>query len=175
MNINRSNSLSYSENVEHGNNIENEYIDNNNCNKDNSTIYSHKYDYFINKNFIKDDMQALSQILRKSSLNQKKRNKRKDIDIAYLTKEAFIITKILEDYNNYLHTHKEKANFLELCNKEITIRNNNARITLLKLAEHERNLEKYLLIALSNLSPNLFNLAGNNCYYYKKNTFNIYI
>ena len=83
--------------------------------------------------------------------------KKRKINISYLSKEANEIEKIMEDYSLNLGKAEDSINFLEFCSKELSTRNANLKQIVLNLNEKEKNLEKYLLLTLSNFVPGIFN------------------
>lgn len=92
--------------------------------------------------------------------------KRKFLDLSFLGNEANDISQILKDFSNTINQNDGKVSFLELCHKELETRNTNLKQTLIQLIDQERNLEKYLLLAFSNIGPNLFNKTGKPYYLY---------
>lgn len=115
---------------------------------------------FHNVNFQRDRPELLGRVTRKRSETEKKK-RRKSVDILLLCKEAKDIEVILKDFNTRLSDNEDKASFLELCNKELEVRNVELKQNLLNLAEKEKNLEKYLLVTLTNFAPGILNKSGN--------------
>jgi len=111
----------------------------------------------------------LSKIFRKKTNQNKIKQihlKKRFLDIPFLGNEANDISQILKDFSNTINSNEGKVSFLELCHKELESRNANLKQTLIQLLEQEKNLEKYLLLAFSNIGPYLKYLASYLIYMY---------
>lgn len=111
---------------------------------------------FSNVNFHRDYPECMVNIKRRQIKKIEFNRKKKVIDIETLTKEANFINDILSDITTKVNTTDKEVNFLELLQKELMTRNIKLRQQISSLNDQEKNLEKYLLLTISNFAPGLF-------------------